>query len=345
MLLHHYAFYHFAKRIILRQITIPMKPLLLLLITAGAGLMLNACDASAKPAPPALQSAATEWSPQNALALAEAASLAYDSAAAEKVKAALRCDTCEMLTFPLELPGKFKFEEGEPGPQAFLAAGKDHIVIAFRGTEINLTELLTDAAAHPMSFAAEVQGHAHAGFATTFKLVWPELKKKLTAARATYPDAKLWITGHSLGGALAVMAAAQITLVEKQPVQGLLTYGAPVTGDAAFHKTLEAALGPRHWRIVHERDLVTLDLSTLQIPFVPIPEELTRLRHGGTPKWLNSDGTFANEGDATAALAADTLRFIVKWIKSREWEPPDYLLTRHSMGRGYLPALRKMKTE
>lgn len=318
-----------------------MKRAFLLLLSAGASWALSSCDANARPTPPVLQSTSVEWSAQNALALAEAADLAYDSAAAEKVKAALNCETCEMLNFPLELPGKFKFEEGEPGPQAFIAAGKDHIVIAFRGTEINLTELLTDAAAHPVSFAAEVKGNAHAGFATTFKLVWPDLKPKLAAARGKFPDAKLWITGHSLGGALAVMAAAQIAIVEKQPVQGVISFGTPVCGDEEFHRTLNAALGSRHWRVVHERDLVTLDLSSLKIPFVPIPEQLTRLRHGGQPVWLNSDGTLAHEGDATVALTADTVRFIVKWIKSREWEPPDYLLTRHSIGSGYLPALRK----
>ena len=42
-----------------------------------------------------------------------------------------------------------------------------------------------------------------------------------------------------------------------------------------------------------------------------------------------------------AALAADALTFTVKWIRSGAWEPPDYLLARHSIGRGYLPALRK----
>jgi triacylglycerol lipase len=318
-----------------------MKRAFLLLLSACASGVLASCDANARPTPPVLQSTSAEWSAQNALALAEAADLAYDSAAAEKIKASLRCETCEMLTFPLELPGKFKFEEGEPGPQAFIAAGREHIVIAFRGTEINLTELLTDAAAHPMSFAAEVKGNAHAGFATTFKLVWPDLKPKLAAARGKFPDAKLWITGHSLGGALAVMAAAQIAIVEKQPVQGVIHFGTPVCGDEEFHQALDAAIGSRHWRVVHERDLVTLDLSALQIPFVPVPEQLTRLRHGGKPVRLKSDGTVANEGDATVALTADAVRFIVKWIKSGEWEPPDYLLTRHSIGSGYLPALRK----
>ncbi len=318
------------------------RSLLILFLTVCGAVLPAACDARAKAAAPVLQSAATEWSAPNALALAEAASLAYDSGAAAKIKASLLCETCEMLTFPLDLPGEFEFEEGEPGPQAFIAAGREQIVIAFRGTEINLTELLTDAAAHPVSFAAEVKGKAHAGFATTFKIVWPDLKPKLAAARAKFPDAKIWITGHSLGGALAVMAAAQIALVEKQAVQGVITFGAPVTGDEEFHRHLAESLGSRHWRVVHERDLVTLDLSSLKIPFVPIPEELTRLRHGGKAMWLNSDGTLAAEGDATAALAADSVRFIVKWLKSRQWEPPDYLLTRHSMARGYLPALRKI---
>lgn len=320
-----------------------MKRVLILLLSAGAVVLLNSCDAKARSAAPSLQSAATEWCPQNALTLAEASALAYDSGAAEKVKAALQCESCEMFSLRLELPGKFEFEEGEPGPQAFIAAGKQHVVLAFRGTEVNVIDILTDAWAQPVAFGDGVPGVVHGGFRTTFAGIWPELEPRLKLARERFPEAKLWITGHSLGGALAVMAATELALVDKVPVQGVITYGAPVTGDAEFHKALTAALGEWHWRVVHERDLVTLDLASVEIPFVKLPGELTRLRHGGKPVWLHSDGSLSGDDDGTAAMAADVLTFALKWIKSREWEPPDYHLQRHSMRQGYLPALRKMQ--
>ena len=290
---------------------------------------------------PPLDSAAAKWSPANALVLAEASALAYDSTATGKVKAVLGCDTVESLCCPIELPKKFEFEEGEPGPQAFIAAGKGSIVIAFRGTEVNLVDLLTDAWAQPVKFGEAVPGRVHGGFATTFRALWPDLKTKLTAARAAHPDAKLWITGHSLGGALAVMAAAQIALVEKLPVQGVITCGCPVTGDVDFHKALDAALGSRHWRIVLALDPVPLDLSAIDgIPFISLPDEVMLFRHGGEAVWMDADGSVS--GGGAVANAKATIEFAKAWVKSGEWKPPGDVLERHSMGDAYLPALRKL---
>lgn len=290
---------------------------------------------------PLLDPAASKWSPGNALVLAEASALAYDSKAADKVKAILGCDTVESLCCPVELPKKFKFEEGEPGPQAFIAAGRDSIVIAFRGTEINLVDLLTDAWAQPVKLHQEVPGMVHGGFATTFHALWPDLKSKLTAARAAHPGAKLWITGHSLGGALAVMAAAQICLVEKLPVQGVVTCGSPVTGDEEFHKALAAALAGRHWRIVLALDPVPLDLSAIDdLPFVSLPQELKIFRHGGEAVWISDGGI--EEGGGTQANARAAIDFIRNWARGGEWKPPGDVLERHSMGDAYLPALRKL---
>ncbi len=290
---------------------------------------------------PPLDNAASKWSPANALVLAEASALAYDSKAADKVKTILGCETVESLSCLFDLPKKLKFEEGEPGPQAFIALGKDNIVIAFRGTEINLVDLLTDAWAQSVKFSTDMPGMVHGGFVNTFRVLWPDLKTKLMAARTAHPSAKIWITGHSLGGALAVMAAAQISIVEKLPVQGVVTYGSPVTGDVEFHKALATAIPGRHWRIVLALDAVPIDLSAVDdLPFVSLPQELKIFRHGGEPVWISADGNADEGGKRATAKAA--IEFVKNWAKSREWEPPGDVLERHSMSDAYLPALRKL---
>jgi Lipase (class 3) len=313
----------------------------LILLLAGCGVALPFLLKAAESLPK-LEARTEKWSALNALVLAEAAALSYDSGAAEKIKTVLRCESVEMLSFPLQLlPKRFRFEEGEPGPQAFLAACPDHIIIAFRGTEINLMDLLTDAWAQPSKLSDTVPGQAHSGFVTTFLLLWPELKPRLEAARAKYKDAPLWIAGHSLGGALAVMCAAQVTQTEKWPVQGLITCGAPVTGDAAFHEALSAALGGRHWRVVHALDMVPLDLNAIDgLPFVSLPSELTLFQHGGESVWINADGTLSGGGMRATAKAA--LTFAKTWAQSGDWKPPGEMLERHSMGTAYLPALRAL---
>lgn len=289
--------------------------------------------------PPRLESTAVQWSPVNALVLAEASALAYDSSAAEKIARALRCESCQILKCPVNLPKKFRFEQGEPGPQGFIAAGEEHIVIAFRGTEINLVDLLTDAWAEPVALSTKVAGRVHGGFAMTFQGLWPELKTILAAQRTRFPKAKLWITGHSLGGALAVMAAAVIAMEQKVPVQGMITFGTPVTGDAEFHQALQGALGERSWRVVHELDFFCLDLSALALPFVNPPGSLTRFQHGGRPVYLNADGSLASEG--AAAMRREVRGVAAKWIR-RDFEPPSGFSARHGIGSGYLPALRRL---
>lgn len=289
--------------------------------------------------PPPFQSAAAEWIPANALALAEAASFAYHENAGPEVMARLGCERFERLTFTVPLPPKFKFEEGEPGPQGFIAGGPRHIVIAFRGTELNVVDLLTDAWAQPLMLSSKVAGRAHGGFARTFHGLWPDLKVKLESMRTTWPEAKIWITGHSLGGGLAVMAAATLTMEETVPVQGLITFGAPVTGDVDFQKALTASLGGRYWRCIHELDVVTLDVNALHIP-ASMPAFVAAFQHGGKSIYLTKDGTFSTSGKS--AVAGELLKIGLNWASRRRFTPPADPLSRHSMGGGYVPALRKM---
>src|SRR5436853_164891 len=111
---------------------------LLLAASLWFGVARGSTSESAPPPPPPFQCNSTEWSPANALALAEAASFAYHKEAGAEVIKRLGCERFENLVFRVPLPPKFKFEEGEPGPQGFIAGGPRQIVIAFRGTEINI---------------------------------------------------------------------------------------------------------------------------------------------------------------------------------------------------------------
>ncbi|WP_437790745.1 lipase family protein [Sorangium sp. So ce693] len=71
----------------------------------------------------------------------------------------------------------------------------------------------------------------------------------------------LYITGHSLGGALAVLAAALIwsdPLFEplREKLRGIYTYGQPMVGDAGFRAHFEEKLGPMVFRHIYGNDLV-----------------------------------------------------------------------------------------
>ena len=66
----------------------------------------------------------------------------------------------------------------------------------------------------------------------------------------------IWITGHSLGGALAELCAAQALFVSKIPVQGVYTFGQPRVGSNDFAAAVNAKLGSGIFRFVNDRDIV-----------------------------------------------------------------------------------------
>ncbi|KAF7637800.1 Lipase_3 domain-containing protein, partial [Meloidogyne graminicola] len=72
------------------------------------------------------------------------------------------------------------------------------------------------------------------------------------------PGYELWITGHSLGGALAAISAAKIakSRVIKPELIKLVTFGQPRTGDSGFALGINRALPFFTYRITRSRDLV-----------------------------------------------------------------------------------------
>lgn len=76
------------------------------------------------------------------------------------------------------------------------------------------------------------------------------------------PTSKLYITGHSLGGAAAILAGARLLSAGIRPEQvEVITYGAPAVGNEAFAAKFAPTL--RLTRVVNSGDMVTGVLQTL----------------------------------------------------------------------------------
>ena len=102
----------------------------------------------------------------------------------------------------------------------------------------------------------------HRGFDEAVHAVWSEISAALTSDAAAPP---LFVTGHSLGGALAIIAAERLQRELKINASGVYTFGAPRVGSAAFAETYNASgLGDRSFRLIHGLDIVpTLPPSAL----------------------------------------------------------------------------------
>jgi hypothetical protein len=144
-----------------------------------------------------------------------------------------------------------------------IAAGRGAVLVAFGGTDpLLLRNWVTDLLAFPNA------DDIHRGFAIAAEVVWPEVRAAYEQSRAN--GTAFFTVGHSLGGALAVIAAENLRLEFGGAVSGVYTFGLPRVGKADFARRYDGALGERTFRLVHGDDI---------IPCVPIA--LLGFRHVG----------------------------------------------------------------
>ena len=137
-----------------------------------------------------------------------------------------------------QLPGVTRYTpiiDESRGTFGFVAynAKNDEIVISFRGT-VNFQNWATNINFLQMTFPYANNGaQVHRGFYETYMAVEAQTMGALNQILAQHPNAKLVITGHSLGAALATFAAVHIRLQTKIPYQSITfyTYGSPRTGN------------------------------------------------------------------------------------------------------------------
>jgi triacylglycerol lipase len=159
----------------------------------------------------------------------------------------------ELLTAKLE-GGGFKlikaFNSDETDTQAFLAANGDYSVLAFRGTEVSKKkDVMTDIKATQISL---IEGRVHSGFRTAYESVRPEIEKFLS----DLDEIPLYITGHSLGAALATVATQELEKnpVFKKRIAACYTFGSPRVGNSQYDRSFKAPI----YRMVNTTDIVTV---------------------------------------------------------------------------------------
>jgi len=161
--------------------------------------------------------------------------------------------------------------------QCFVASNDKFAIVAFRGSEARLRKgdsnpgyIYADWLAN-FNFLPEEWDHGgkvHRGFKAALSEVWNELEDHLTKLQKN--NLKIWVTGHSLGAALATLAAHRYG-----NVQGLYTFGSPRVGDQDFKNDFNV----NAYRFANNSDIVT------KVP----PSNM--YRHVGEFKYIDSEGT------------------------------------------------------
>ncbi|KAF2389273.1 lipase family protein [Pseudomonas frederiksbergensis] len=134
--------------------------------------------------------------------------------------------------------------------QAFITHHDELILISVRGTSELLADGLRDGDAYQVPFG-EGEGKVHRGFYGGAQAVYPFVVGYL---EKFYSGQKLMITGHSLGGAVALILSEMLRRNSRySPNIVLYTYGAPRAGDTTF---IDSAQSLIHHRIVNQNDPV-----------------------------------------------------------------------------------------
>ena len=158
----------------------------------------------------------------------EAARLAYYRAEADPAQRTRLADALARVGFgDLVL-----FVDSKSGAEAFAARRSTDAttLLSFRGTQPdNFEDLIADLRANLVAWP-ESAGRVHDGFAVAVRALRPQILQWIDS---TKPDlGRLILTGHSLGAAMATLAASIW-----RPAW-LVTIGSPRVGDAAFVETV-----------------------------------------------------------------------------------------------------------
>jgi hypothetical protein len=148
--------------------------------------------------------------------------------------------------------------------------GKKHVIIATRGTRPEMSgvpDILTDLRASSTSFGSF--GPVHKGFKKTFDSIQPNLQRDASLIA----DADVvHCVGHSLGGGVATLIAADIASARKDVK--LYTFGSPRVGCLNTFSALEQAIGADNiYRVSHDLDPITLIAPYPYIHVQPRPAD------------------------------------------------------------------------
>jgi|MDSW01.2.fsa_nt_gb triacylglycerol lipase len=156
--------------------------------------------------------------------------------------------------------------------QCMVYENTKEIVLAFRGTEPKqFRDIKADLKAWKTQ--SRTKGKVHDGFYDEVEKIWDQCVSIVN--KGTNAKKELWICGHSLGAAMACIAASR--LYESRNVEHVYTYGCPRIGNKHWVEQNHF----KHSRFVNNNDIV---------PKVPLA--IMGFKHHGKLEYINYYGNF-----------------------------------------------------
>lgn len=164
--------------------------------------------------------------------------------------------------------------------QCYVLWDDKNLIYAFRGTEpTQFADIEADIKF--LKTEADSEGRVHRGFKEALDLIWDDLvvhyNSNITVSHILTKNSvrNVYFTGHSLGAALATLAAAR--LGDDDSIG--YTFGSPRVGNTNFKK----AFRPQFYRFRNNNDIVTRH-----------PMELVGFNHVGHLNYFDVDGNHSH---------------------------------------------------
>lgn len=140
-------------------------------------------------------------------------------------------------------------------------------IIAFRGSEKKFNDWAYNAKIERTDFPYEIKelgGNGeetiHRGFLEAFEAVVVESGEHEGKFKKIVEKLKscdyIWLTGHSLGGEIAITAASYLKQQGCNNIAGIYTFGAPRVGNADYRDYINHVFKNKYWRFMHDHDVV-----------------------------------------------------------------------------------------
>jgi hypothetical protein len=226
---------------------------------------------------------------------------AFDRDRIRKTLAAIQFTDCKFFESTEHPNGR-----GSHGLLA-LDEGSKLAVLSFRGTDADdPTDLGDDFTACPEDWPPG--GKVHTGFACALSEIWKG-ELGVEAAIKVIDGYTLLFTGHSLGAAMATLAASLLT------PKSLYTFGSPRAGDADFVAGLEKKQLD-NYRYVDCCDLVA------RVP----PEAVFAYKHFGRPHYIDLARAVKQRDPNDPYIGEDQKRAEIEYLEKYAWRNGDVAL-------------------
>lgn len=232
---------------------------------------------------------------------------------------ARECATWSALAYGpgQNLPGGVLVSCARTDTQVLVVDRTAYVVIAFRGTT-DLRDWITNAKFVRALLVEESDGsrcEVHGGFLVAYESIIEKLSEVLR--QLAVADRPVFVTGHSLGGALAILAALELKR-QMFTVAQVYTFGQPRVGNAGFAQLYNWSLQDQTFAVVNECDPVPL-----------LPPLLMGYRDCGTEIFLRKDGAVQVDPFIGWEVFADLMGAVNSWRNYRLGLLPNHFIAHY----------------